>query len=360
MATPLQLMLLFNVLNRSDAAPFADKENSLSVVANDSTLAKRYYFIENIPVSMSVADGGHVSSQPLSLPERALARELYAISNNTIFINEHSHIFSDFQKKHALIAAIKHYPSSLKLLSEYHFDRNGLFSDCLFALEFEQAGNVPLWAKRFKKESYPDTGASQIMNTIALMKPDDPAHRIDFNLGRLIGEGCNGAVFIDADDTTYIIKKIIPDGFSSSATIAEGARREAAMFELYYGEHSAVHLIDENQNSYIRMYKIPGITLDGLPVGSLPDNADEKYVDMIERLNSVGIIHDDLHSENILWDDDSQTFFPIDIINAKEKYFNANSKDKTGMNVYGERNWASILKEIAKKKRAPVSLNKTE
>lgn len=92
MATTLQLMLLFNVLNRSDAACFADKENSLSIMDNDSALAKRNYFIESNPVSMSVADGGHVSSQPLLLPEIAQARASYANSNSTLFINENSHI----------------------------------------------------------------------------------------------------------------------------------------------------------------------------------------------------------------------------------------------------------------------------
>lgn len=250
--------------------------------------------------------------------------------------------------------------SAEKLLSQYQFQEKGLFNDYAFALEVEQTRKIPPWAKRFKKDAHPEAGTSQLMSTISLMKPDDPVHKVDFNLGRFIGDGNNGQVFVDADDTTYLIKKLIPDGFSSSASIAEDAAHEVAMFKLYYGEDSAMHLIDENKNSYIRMYKIPGKALDDLAVGSLPDNADEKFVDMIERLDSVGIMHDDLHSENILWDDDSQTFFPIDIKNIKEKYFNSDSKGKIDINVNGEEYWASILKEIAEKKRAPASLNKTE
>ena len=250
--------------------------------------------------------------------------------------------------------------SAKKLLSQYRFQEKGLFNEYAFALEVEQTCKIPPWARRFKKDPHPEAGTSQIMSTISLMKPDDPVHKVDFNLGRLIGESNNGEVFIDADDTTYVIKKLIPDGFSSSESIAEGAKHEVAMFKLYYGENSAMHLIDENRNSYIRMYKIPGEVLDDLPVGSLPDNADEKFVDMIERLDSVGIMHGDLHSENILWDDESQTFFPIDIKNIKEKHINSSSEDETGKNPRSERQWVSIFKVIAAKRRAPATLNKTE
>ncbi|MBG6245656.1 hypothetical protein CS369_14285 [Candidatus Symbiopectobacterium sp. 'North America'] len=109
MATTIQLVLLFNYLNRADATSFAYKENSLSIVDNDTSLTKRNHFIENYPAAMSLADDGHVSSQSLWLTEREQGGISYANSSSTIFINENSHILCDDQKKNALISAIKHY-----------------------------------------------------------------------------------------------------------------------------------------------------------------------------------------------------------------------------------------------------------
>lgn len=109
MTTTLQLMLLFNFLHRSDAASFSYKENRLSIMDNDSALAKRNLFIENHPVSVSFADDKQFSSQPLLLPEIEQGETSYANSNSTLFINENSHVISDAKNKNALISAIKHY-----------------------------------------------------------------------------------------------------------------------------------------------------------------------------------------------------------------------------------------------------------
>lgn len=102
-------MLLFNYLNRADAASFAYKENPLSIVDNDTSLTKSNHFIENYLAAMSLADDGHVSSQSLWLPEREQGGISYANRSRRIFINENSHILCDDQKKNALISAIKHY-----------------------------------------------------------------------------------------------------------------------------------------------------------------------------------------------------------------------------------------------------------
>ncbi|MBG6248990.1 MULTISPECIES: OspG family effector kinase [Symbiopectobacterium] len=190
------------------------------------------------------------------------------------------------------------------------------------------------------------------MDTITLMKPDFPEHKVDFNVGKLIGEGTNGEVFIDADDNAYLIKIYLEN---EGESVAEVAKHEAEVFRRYYGEDAAMHLVDEEGVSYVRMYKIPGETLSSLPPGSLPNNAEEKFVDMFERLNKLGIMHNDLHSENVLWDSRSQSFFPIDINNIKEKFFNSDINEKIAINNYDQRNWASVLQCIAQKKSAITS-----
>ncbi|MBG6248991.1 MULTISPECIES: hypothetical protein [Symbiopectobacterium] len=45
--------------------------------------------------------------------------------------------------------------SAEKLLSEYRFQEKGLFNDYVFALEIEQTGKIPPWAKRLKKRLSP-------------------------------------------------------------------------------------------------------------------------------------------------------------------------------------------------------------
>lgn len=247
--------------------------------------------------------------------------------------------------------------SAEKLLNEYRFQETGLFNDYALALEIEQTNKIPPWAKRFKKDYPPEPGTSKIMDTITLMKPDFPEHKVDFHLGGLIGEGSNGEVFIDADDYAYLIKVYLVD---EDESIAEVARREADLFRRYYGEDAAMHLVDEEGVSFVRMYKIPGETLSALPPGSLPNNAEEKFVDMIERLNKLGIMHDDLHAGNVLWDSSSQCFFPIDINNIKNKYFSADINEKIVINNHDQSNWASVLRCIAEKKSATTSLNRAE
>lgn len=247
--------------------------------------------------------------------------------------------------------------SAEKLLNEYRFQEKGLFNDYAFALEIEQTNKIPPWAKRFKKDYPPEPGTSKIMDTITLMKPDFPEHKVDFHQGELIGEGTNGEVFLDADDNAYLIKVYLAN---EDESIAEVARHEAEIFRRYYGEDAAMHLVDEEDVSHVRMYRIPGETLSSLPPGSLPNNAEEKFVDMIERLNALGIMHNDLHSENVLWDSSSQSFLPIDISNIKEKYFSCDIRKKITINHHGQRNWASVLRCIAEKKSATTSLNRAE
>lgn len=168
--------------------------------------------------------------------------------------------------------------SAEKLLSEYRFQEKGLFNDYAFALEIEQTGKIPPWAKRLKKDYPPKPGTSKIMDTITLMKPDFPGHKVDFHVGKPIGEGTNGEVFIDADDNAYLIKVYLEN---KGESVAETTKHEAEVFRRYYGEDAAMHLVDEEGISYVRMYKIPGETLSSLPTGSLPNNAEEKFVDMI-------------------------------------------------------------------------------
>lgn len=236
-----------------------------------------------------------------------------------------------------------------ELLAKYDFPENS-FYDYTFALDVEQTGAIPLWAERFKKRPRMDGRQEEIIEKIIVSKPDFPQLKVKYNLGEQVGEGGFGEVFVDVDDKRYLIKKYFSDQFTYPL---ETAKQEAGMFNRFYGEDSAMVLVGEGGSVYVRMYKVPGETLGSLSPGSLPDDAEQRFVDMIEKLNNLGIMHDDIHSENILWDADSQLFYPIDIRNTREKYFNSDAKTKVEMNKTGEDDWYSILDEIGDKKINP-------
>ncbi|RJL50153.1 OspG family effector kinase [Pectobacterium carotovorum] len=233
--------------------------------------------------------------------------------------------------------------SARELLTQYQFSVNSLYSDYRFALEVEKMGMIPEWAGRFKKRPRMDGSAEEVVETILLMKPDFPQGKIKFNLGDKLGKGGFGEVFLDADDKDFLIKKYFINEYINSTEVAT---HEAEMFNRYYGEGAATVLWDEAGNVYVRMYKVPGKTLGSLPSSSLPADAVQRFVDMIEKLNKLEIIHNDIHSGNILWDETDQVFYPIDINNLREIYFNADPNDKSDMNETGEDEWYEILKEI--------------
>lgn len=206
------------------------------------------------------------------------------------------------------------------LLDEYNFPYGGrVFSGYTFAQHIKQTGNIPSWAERFKKVLGGESFSVENIETIAALHPNIPEHKLDFHLGKKLGQrSSEGEVFLDADDVRYVIKRYYYDYNLSSV------KHNAEVFQRYYGEGSAEALCGEDGKYYLRMYKVPGKFLRDLPSYSLPRDAVNRYVDMLEKLNKVGIMHGQLHSENIFWDEDSQTFFPIDLCNMKEWYFNGN------------------------------------
>lgn len=248
--------------------------------------------------------------------------------------------------------------SARQLLADYNFPENGFFSDYMFALDVEQTGKIPPWAGRFKKWPRLDDGSEEIFETVRVAKPDFPQHKLKLNLGGVLSKGGYGEVYLDADDKDYLIKRFPVENFTTlvgkyfiETNPIKSAMHESEMFNRYYGERAAMVFVDKSSNAYIRMYRVPGKTLGSLSPGSLPDDARQRYVDMIEKLNSIGIIHDDLHSENILWDVSSRLFYPIDISNGRDRYFSSDTERKDEINELDENDWYRILAQIEGRKQ---------
>ncbi|HEY0210932.1 hypothetical protein [Acerihabitans sp.] len=236
------------------------------------------------------------------------------------------------------------------LLSQYRFPPEGLFNEYSFALDLEQYGEIPPWAKRFKIEESNDNLVPAPGRKINVYDPDDESVTHELLLGTEVGAGDYGIVFQDGKDPDWYIKimRPHPDG-DSDIDVEVLAEKEAESFRLFYGPDSAKIFTDNKGNFYNRMYKIPGATLDSLPQSSLPRDAIERFVDMLEKMNNVNLLHADLHSANMLWDAGSEMFFPIDILDIKRDFFRSGNDYKEGLNQRGEDRWDDVIYEIRQK-----------
>jgi serine/threonine protein kinase len=246
------------------------------------------------------------------------------------------------------------------LLEEYEFPKTGLFNDYTFALAVEQTGHIPEWSERFKKNNV----HAQSSN----LGCDE--NEITARLGEELGSGAFGRVYLDKYDSNYVIKSYetehfeeLPEGlqeafqeaFSSEVRHLSnrdpGAipKEESELFLKYYGEESSMIYTDTNGKYYNRMFRIPGEAVSRLPRKSLPVDAVERYVSMLERLNHIGVMHGDLHPGNVMWDPVSKTFFPIDINNMKEIFFKENAVHKTARNYLDEVEWNKTIRLIKSK-----------
>ncbi|WP_267844905.1 serine/threonine-protein kinase [Robbsia betulipollinis] len=175
-----------------------------------------------------------------------------------------------------------------------------------------------------------------------------PGHRMSLRLGSKLGDGHWGTVYKDAEDPAFVIKRYFQlDDDDEAIDEIYTARCEGEAFRRLYGDDSAQHLKEEDGTQYLRMYRIPGVPLHVLTENSLPIDAVERYVDMLEKLRRQGIMHGDLHSENILWD--GEFFWPIDMQDISANYFAANNESKAEYNQMGEDDWQDVYTEIVAK-----------
>ncbi|WP_299142913.1 hypothetical protein, partial [uncultured Vibrio sp.] len=137
------------------------------------------------------------------------------------------------------------------------------------------------------------------------------------NNGELLGSGLYGDVRIDNNDDRFVLKKFKP----GSEYLAD---EECDLFNKVYGENSA-EVINESGSTYLRMYKVPGKPLCECTPLELPSNAEELFFKMILDLNDLGIMHGDIHLGNIMYDRDLNKFWPIDLSNTYDFYYDGPS-----------------------------------
>lgn len=166
-------------------------------------------------------------------------------------------------------------------------------------------------------------------------------------LGKRIGSGFYGVVY---DDGEFVIKKFKKIGYltdndgnygsseaSSGGSVSssfignngsnlfdretrlQNAYNEASLFIKYYGEGSA-KIIEVSDNVFIKMKKLPGRRLCDVQDGGFRRDADKKFEEMLVNLDRNNIWFHDISSSNILYDYETNTFYPIDLSNLADKF----------------------------------------
>ncbi len=189
------------------------------------------------------------------------------------------------------------------VLEKYRFPKIGIFTKDNFIEDCKANKKHPSWANKFLKEKEFQISNSEISSRIG---------------GYHINSGIAGKVYEDVINSDFIIKTIKIRDRSGNKIIDsiqdKEIEREVKAFRKCYGTKTASYFRDDIKGMYyIRLLRIPGIPISSLRKGSLPRNADVLFDDMIKLLSSKNIIHSDLSEGNILWDENSNRFLPIDM-----------------------------------------------
>lgn len=212
-----------------------------------------------------------------------------------------------------------------------------------------------------------DAGSAQC--TVSDRSGLDQVNAVRTWLGAQHGAGFNSIVYEDRYDSRFLIKVLRRDqviasdcpprmavniyGEDEVETLPvtqrrDAALKEAALFCRFYGADTAsVHVDDADV--YIRMQRIAGTPLSA--VKSLPADAFERLADMMGKLNEAGIMHGDLHGDNVLYDAATMQFKPIDFSDVGPDFFNGDNTKRSQLNKHGEDHWNSLVEQIQSKMR---------
>ena len=152
-----------------------------------------------------------------------------------------------------------------------------------------------------------------------LSKTANPNFNPKIKLGKHIGSGLTAEVYLDANNPGFVLKKIKAEDLDS-VLISSEFENEVKFFNRFYGE-GAAELISQDNQLYIRMYHVPGKGLAQINTKIFPANARKQFLSMAEDLERYNIIHNDFSFNNVLYDQENNTFYPIDFGSAEEGYY---------------------------------------
>ncbi|WP_145509386.1 OspG family effector kinase [Yersinia rochesterensis] len=164
----------------------------------------------------------------------------------------------------------------------------------------------------------------------------------EIKLGKRIGRGMFGDVYLDVNNPGFVLKKLFT---RDKVLITEVHTKEVEFFNRYYGEGSA-EIINEGNQYYIRMYRVPGKTLTEINTKIFPPSAKGRFLSMMDDLGYYNITHDDLNFNNVLYDVKTNTFYPIDFDNAYDAYYSPREESIVNQSWERKMRFDDIIKHI--------------
>ena len=122
--------------------------------------------------------------------------------------------------------------------------------------------------------------------------------------GKLIGEGASGKVYDVGDGVVVKVGQI-----SKREIKAMDQLKSLPEVPRVIGtDMSAI----KNKRAILAMSKVPGFPLSSIGEGEIEEHAWNNTLTTIRKIHKLGIAHNDLHSNNVFYDPNSQKFSIID------------------------------------------------
>ncbi|HHL2562130.1 TPA: hypothetical protein ACQ31I_004071 [Yersinia enterocolitica] len=162
----------------------------------------------------------------------------------------------------------------------------------------------------------------------------------EIKLGEKIGNGLSGEVYIDNNNPGFVLKKL---GTPDEEFITEVYMKSVEFFNRCYGD-GAAELIKSDEQYYIRMYKAPGKPLTEINMKIYPLDAKERFLRMMDDLAHNNIVHSDLNFNNVLYDVETNTFYPIDFDYCYDGYYSIRDQSDSSQS-WGVRGYVEMILE---------------
>ena len=128
------------------------------------------------------------------------------------------------------------------------------------------------------------------------------------DLGREIAGGSEGKLYESLDG-----KNVYKETRSAGHTKVPGYfERQVACLNEYYGAGFAVSMFEKGRG-YIKMKKLPGVSLAQIPPRSLPPQARGALDEMLANLQQKELFHDDMQLSNFLYSAAENKVYPVDL-----------------------------------------------
>lgn len=259
--------------------------------------------------------------------------------------------------------------SAQTLLNKYKLPQDGVFSDIAFAKYYAENNAPPSWGRHYEIRPLVVVSPEKTIASVTRIPLTEEGGIVslptvtELKLGAEVGSGQFSTVSVDASDDRFVIKPLPTTAYNlrtkyGKAAYLKSTRQEARSFEQYYGTGSTELYQAPGGELYIRQRRVPGIPLHKISGKILPEDSVARYETMEQTLSEHNIMPNDLNSGNVLWDADSQSFYPVDLDDYTEIYLGIGKRSRGEGTAASQRTQEAV--EKAKRDKATDDLRMQE